>query len=215
MPNPKRILSYNFFLNADLQATFEPSFLAQSDPESWMSIASGHFNSATATSELNRLLHLDVKMTLADNDLRKVSGMAELAGVRVRYPLLDQRLADLSGQIPSRLKLKGFEKRYIFKKAMEKILPREVLYKKKHGFGVPLSRWLLDDTQLNGFMRDVLNDTRTRQRGYFRPAFFDDLLRLHQQGHVSFYGEVVWYLFALELWHRYHLDVPAGSSCAA
>ena len=215
IPNPKRIYSYNFFLNTDLQTMFEPDFLAQVDADSWMSVASGHFNSATAVSELNRLLYMDVKMTLADNDLRKVSGTAELAGVRVRYPLLDHRLADLSGLIPSRLKLKGFEKRYIFKKAMEKILPREVLYKKKHGFGVPLSRWLLHDKRLNEFMLDVLTDARTRQRGYFRPAFTDDLLRLHQEGHVGFYGEVVWYLLALELWHRYHLDVPAGGSLAA
>jgi asparagine synthase (glutamine-hydrolysing) len=135
--------------------------------------------------------------------------------VRVRYPLLDHRLADLSGLIPSELKLKGFKKRYIFKKAMEQILPQEILYKKKHGFGVPLSRWLLHDPKLNAFMLDVLNDTRTRQRGYVRPAFYDHLLRLHQEGHVGFYGEVVWYLLALELWHRYHLDVARGGSHAA
>ena len=212
MPNPKRIFSYNFFFNTDLRAVFEPDFLAQATPDSWMSVANGHFNSASASSELNRLLYMDVKMILADNDLRKVSGTAELAGMRVRYPLLDQRLADLSAQIPSRLKLKGFEKRYIFKKAMEKILPREVLYKKKHGFGVPLSRWLLHDQPLSELMRDILTDARTRQRGYFRPAFYDDLLRLHREEHVGFYGEVVWHLLALELWHRYHLDAPVGGS---
>jgi asparagine synthase (glutamine-hydrolysing) len=210
IPNPKRILSYNFFLNAEVQTVFEPDFLAQTMPESWLSVAEGHFQSAQAISELNRLLYLDVKMTLADNDLRKVSGTAELAGVRVRYPLLDYRLAELSGKIPTELKLKGFEKRYIFKKAMEKILPQEVLYKKKHGFGVPLSRWLLHDRQLNQFMKDVLNDRRTRQRGYFRPAFFDHLLTLHQQGHAGFYGEVLWHILALELWHRHHFDTAPG-----
>jgi len=215
IPNPKRIFSYNFFLNTDAQGIFEPDFLAQTVPDSWMSIADGHFHSARASTELNRLLYLDVKMTLADNDLRKVSGTAELAGVRVRYPLLDYQLVELSAAIPTGLKLKGFEKRYIFKKAMEHILPREVLYKKKHGFGVPLSRWLLQDQQLNAFMRDVLSDRRTRQRGYFRPAFVDDLLRLHQEGHVSFYGEVLWYLLALELWHRHHLDVRPGDFDAA
>jgi len=215
IPNPKRMLSYNFFLSPGVEAFFEPDFLAQTPPDTWMAVADGHFRGARASSELNRLLYLDVKMTLADNDLRKVSGTAELAGVRVRYPLLDYRLAELSGKIPSELKLKGFEKRYIFKKAMEPILPREVLYKKKHGFGVPLSRWLLRDRQLNGFMKDVLNDRRTRQRGYFRPAFFDHLLSLHQEGHVGFYGEVVWYLLALELWHRHHFEVAPGGSRAA
>ena len=206
IPNPRRIFSYSLFLNIDPNEVFQSDFLAQSLPETWMSIAEGHFHSVRASSELNRLLYLDVKMILADNDIRKVSGTAELAGVRVRYPLLDYRLAELSARIPSTLKLKGFEKRYIFKKAMQSILPREVLYKKKHGFGVPLCHWLLRDRQLNEFTTDLLCDTRTRQRGYFRPAFFDKLLRQHREEHSGYYGEIVWYLLALELWHRYHFD---------
>jgi asparagine synthase (glutamine-hydrolysing) len=210
IPNPRRIFSYNLFLSTHPAEVFQPDFLAQSPPDTWMSIAEGHFHSARASSELNRILYLDVKMILADNDLRKVSATAELAGVRVRYPLLDYRLAEVSAQIPSSLKLKGFEKRYIFKKAMQGILPREVLYKKKHGFGVPLSHWLIQDPQLNEFTMDVLCDSRTRQRGYFQPAFLDQLLHQHRQGHRQYYGEVVWYLLALELWHRYHYDAPSN-----
>src|SRR5437879_12195712 len=121
---------------------FENEFLREIGSKNWLSIPEEHFHRARATSELNRLLYLDVKMTLADNDLRKVSGTAELAGVNVRYPLLDQELAELSGEIPAELKLKGFEKRYIFKQAMKDLLPPKVLYTKKHGFGVPLAQWL-------------------------------------------------------------------------
>jgi asparagine synthase (glutamine-hydrolysing) len=212
IPNPRRIFSYNFFLNTRPEEIFEPDFLAQAQSDSWMEIANGHFRSAQASSELNRLLYMDTKIILADNDLRKVTGTAELAGVRVRYPLLDYRLAELSGRIPTELKLKGFEKRYIFKKAMQAILPHAILYKKKHGFGVPLGRWLLQDQQLHGLMRDLLCDVRTRQRGYFRPAFFEEILRLHREDHVGFYGEIIWHLLALEIWHRQHYDVPPGFS---
>jgi asparagine synthase (glutamine-hydrolysing) len=144
-------------------------------------------------------------MTLADNDLRKVSGTAELAGVNVRYPLLDKRLAELSGSIPAALKLKGFKKRYIFKQAMKEILPQKVLDKKKHGFGVPLAQWLLQEPRMNDLMKDLMSDSRTRQRGYFQPAFFDRLMKLHIE-QPSFSGEIVWYLVALELWHRRHMD---------
>ena len=211
VPNPRRMLSYNYFASTSPQDIFAPGFLAETPPETWMEIADGHFNSASATSELNRLLYLDVKLILADNDLRKVTGTAELCGVRVRYPLLDYRLAELSARIPVQLKLNGFQKRFIFKKAMQNILPREVLYKKKHGFGVPLGRWLLEDPQLNELVQDVLHDPRTRQRGYFQPAFYDRILQLHRGGqHSAFYGEVVWYLLALELWHRQHFDVTQG-----
>ena len=208
--NPRRLFSYNFFLSVRPEDVFESDFLNEIQTDDWMRIADGHFQSARASSELNRILYMDVKIILADNDLRKVTGTAELSGMRVRYPLLDYRLAELSGRIPSQLKLKGFEKRYIFKKAMRSILPREVLYKRKHGFGVPLSHWLLKDPQLNGLMRDLFSDARTRQRGYFRPSFYDDLLRLHREGDTGFYGEVLWYLFALELWHRHHFDNHAG-----
>jgi asparagine synthase (glutamine-hydrolysing) len=138
--------------------------------------------------------------------LRKVSGTAELAGVRVRYPLLDTRLAEFSGRIPTKLKLKGIEKRYIFKRAMKGILPDEVLHKKKHGFGVPLGEWFLHDSRLKTLVQDVLRDPRTQQRGYFRRGFLDELVSLHRQGNAGFYGEIVWYLVALELWHREHLE---------
>ncbi len=206
IPNPRRILSYGLFLSLPHADVFEPGFLAAAPPERWLETQESHFQRAHASSELNRLLYLDVKMTLADNDLRKVTGTAELAGIRVRFPLLDHSLAEFSGRIPSALKLKGFEKRYIFKKAMEGILPAQVLYKKKHGFGVPLGLWMQHDRKLNGLMEDVLLDPRTRQRGYFRPQFLDFLLDRHRRDYAPFYGEYVWRLLALELWHRQHLE---------
>jgi asparagine synthase (glutamine-hydrolysing) len=208
IPNPRRILSYNFFLCNTIREIFDADFLKEPGAgevvSPWM--AENHFHSARASSELNRLLYMDVKLTLGDNDLRKVSGTAELAGLQVRYPLLDTHLVEFSCRIPARLKLKGMEKRYIFKKAMREILPRRVLYKKKHGFGVPLGDWFLRDRRLKALVQDVLSDPRTRQRGYFRRRFLDNLLDLHRRENAAFYGEIVWYLVALELWHREHLE---------
>ncbi len=214
IPNPRRIFSYGLFFGLDPGRVFESAFLEQAPPSEWMNIADMHFADANAQSELNRLMYLDLKLILADNDLRKVSGTAELSGVRVRYPFLDYRLAELSGHIPTKLKLKGFKKRYIFKQAMAGILPNEVLSKKKHGFGVPLGLWFLQDPQLEALVQDTLCDTRTRQRGYFRAEFFDQLMDMHRSGHTAFYGEVVWYLVALELWHRQHLDSNVRSVSA-
>jgi asparagine synthase (glutamine-hydrolysing) len=205
LSNPRRILSYGFFLSFSAREIFEPEFLVEAGQGDWLSVAEEHFHAAAASDELNRILYLDVKMTLADNDLRKVSGTAELAGINVRYPLLDDCLAEFSGLIPAGLKLRGFEKRYIFKQAMKGILPDKILYKKKHGFGVPLARWLLSEAKMRDFMNDILHDARTRQRGYFRTEFYDRLMDLHRE-QPNFYGEIVWYLMALELWHRKHFD---------
>jgi asparagine synthase (glutamine-hydrolysing) len=205
IPNPRRILSYGFFLSQPPNAVFEDGFLESLGTGDWLAIPEQHFSRARASCELNRILYLDMKMTLADNDLRKVSGTAELAGVNVRYPLLDTQLADISSQIPAQLKLRGFEKRYIFKQAMKDILPSKILRKKKHGFGVPLSHWLLREPRMSELTQDLMRDARTRQRGYFRSSFFDRLPDLHAEN-SNFYGEIVWYLVALELWHRRHLD---------
>lgn len=209
IPNPRRIFSYSVFLSTPPEEIFEQGFLEQAPPDRWMEIAECHFKEAQASSELNRMMHLDLKIILADNDLRKVSGTAELAGVRVRYPLLDRHLAEFSGTIPTSLKLKGSEKRYIFKQAMRGILPDRVLFKKKHGFGVPIGNWFLQDAKLKSLAQEILSDSRTRQRGYFRTAFYDHVVDLHRRDHAAFYGEVIWYLVALELWHRQHFESAA------
>jgi asparagine synthase (glutamine-hydrolysing) len=214
IPLPRRIFSYHLLLSTPPEEMFEQGLLESAPPETWLDVAEGHFRSAVAESDLNRLLYLDVKMTLADNDLRKVLGTAELAGVRARFPLLDYRLAELSGRVPAALKMRGFEKRFIFKEAMREILPHNILYKKKHGFGVPVALWFLQDPRLETLVADVLTDSRTRQRGYFRPAFLDHLLRLHRGKDAHFYGEILWYLVALELWHRQHLERSLESVCA-
>ena len=213
VPNPRRIFSYGLFLSTPPEQILQPEFLHAAPPAAWMNIADGHFQTGDRRSELNRLMYLDTKLILADNDLRKVLGTAELAGVRARFPLLDYRLAELSGRIPSRLKMKGSKKRYIFKRAMKEILPREILTKQKHGFGVPVALWFLQEPRLETLVKDVLNDTRTRQRGYFRPEFFDEVMRQHREVDAKNYGELIWYLLVLELWHRQHLETKAGSVC--
>lgn len=214
IPNPRRIFSYGLFLSELPQQIFEPGFLRSASPENWMSIAQGHFDTGSNRSELNRLLYMDLKMTLADNDLRKVVGTAELAGVRARFPLLDRRLVELAARIPTKWKLKGFEKRYIFKQAMKGILPESVLHKKKHGFGVPVSLWLLEDPRLESLMKDLMTDTKTRQRGIFHPRFIDEVMRRHRSEDKKNFGELLWYLLMLELWHREHFERKPDHVCA-
>jgi asparagine synthase (glutamine-hydrolysing) len=194
---------------------FEPELLQAVPPERWMHIAQLHYDTGKNRSELNRILYMDAKMTLADNDIRKVLGTAELAGVRARFPLLDPHLVELASRIPTKWKVRGFEKRYIFKQAMKGILPSKVLHKKKHGFGVPVSLWLLEDARLESLMKDVMTDSKTRQRGYFRPSFIDQVMRCHRSEDAKNFGEVLWYLLMLELWHREHFEGKLEQACAS
>lgn len=205
-PNPRRILSYNNLLSAPAETMLSREVLNAVPESKWLDSANRHFANAHSKSELNRLLYMDVKITLADNDLRKVSGTAELAGVQVRYPMLDRELMEFTGTIPDRLKVKGREKRYIFKQAMKPILPQVILQKTKHGFGIPVSLWLLQDSRMNQMLNDIMHDAQTRQRGLFAPTLIDELLTLHRSSHAGYYGEFLWYVLMYEMWCRKHLN---------
>jgi asparagine synthase (glutamine-hydrolysing) len=166
----------------------------------------GHYKSAPAHSELNRLLYVDVKMTLGDDDLPKVTRTAEMAGVSVRFPYLDHELAEFSGRLPADLKVHKLEKRYLFKLATQQLLPKEILQKKKHGFGLPIGLWLKTHSKWHARAKEVLFDPKTYQRGYFRREFVEQLFANMQQDATPYFGDLIWVFLMLELWHRHHIE---------
>ena len=136
--------------------------------------------------------------------------MAEMAGVQVRFPFLDRAVAEFSGRLPAHLKVKGFEKRYLFKKAFGNLLPVEIIKKKKHGFGIPVASWLKSDPKMRELARDTLLSQRFRERGYFRREFIEHLFHQHEADATSYYGDTLWTFLVLELWHRQLVDAPVG-----
>lgn len=202
VPLPDRMESYNFLHRTPLAEMFTAEFLQDIDPEAPLENLREVYGRAATQDPLNRMLHLDMKLTLADNDLRKVSRMGELAGVEVRYPLLDEAFVELSGRVPPDLKIRWFKLRYFFKRALAEVLPREILTKKKHGFGLPAGLWLRDHPDLRQRARGGL--TSFKARGILRPAYIDDLLERHERVHPQYFGVMVWVLLMLEEWlqHR-------------
>ena len=165
-----------------------------------------HYAEAGDIAALNRLLSVDLKLAIADNDLFKVNRMAELHQIQVIYPYLDRAVGIASGRIPADLKIKGWVKRYIFKKAFADFLPPEILEKKKHGFGLPTGDWLRHHSGFRELARSLLLDERSVQRGYFRRSAIEHLLTLHDEEASSYYGSQIWNLMMLELWHRNYAD---------
>jgi asparagine synthase (glutamine-hydrolysing) len=111
------------------------------------------------------------------------------------------------------LKVKGIEKRYLFKRAFKDLLPAEIIHKKKHGFGIPVAEWIKSDPRMREFARDTLLSKRASQRGYFRQRFIEELFSKHETEPSTFYGDTLWTFLVLELWHRQVVDelsrVPA------
>jgi len=197
-PMPDRMESYNFLQRTPLTDIFEDGFLEMIDQTEPLNNVREVYNRTHSTSMLNRMLHMDLKITLADNDLRKVNRMCELAGVDVRYPLLDEAMVEFSGRVPPALKIRHLRLRYFFKRAMRDFLPREILTKKKHGFGLPFGLWL----QTHPPLRDLAHDSITslKRRGYVKPTYIDWLLHQHRSEHATYYGVMIWVLMMLEQW---------------
>jgi asparagine synthase (glutamine-hydrolysing) len=208
MEQPLRFFSYNLLLANRPNEIFEPDFIRSLGSYSVLEIPAEYYWQGPARHHLDRLLYVDMKVTLADNDLLKVTRMSELAGVRPRFPFLDRSVAEMSGAIPARLKVKGFEKRYLFKRAFRELLPREVIEKKKHGFGIPVAVWMKSDRRMRELTHDVLGSSRTYERGLIRRDFVKDLLSKHEDDKTAFYGDTLWTFLALELWFRQFVDRP-------
>ena len=210
MPAVERFFCYSFLRTHSPEAVFERDFLASLEDYSVLEIPSRYYREGPARDHLDRLLYVDVKITLGDSDLPKVTQMSELAGIQTRFPFLDRLVAEFSGSVPPRLKVKGWKKRHLFKRAFRNLLPPEVIKKKKHGFGIPVAYWLKSDSRLREFSRDVLFSSRALGRGYFRQDFLEDLMRMHEADDTPYYGDTVWSFLVLELWHRQFVDQPVG-----
>ena len=210
-PNPTRFFHYQLFLREHAEDFFTENFRTNLDRDFPLAIPHEHYRKVRLAAPLNRLLYMDLKMCIADNDLFKVNRMAEALGVKVCYPYLDRGLAELTGKIPVGLKLKGFQKRYIFKRAFAELLPNEILQKKKHGFGLPIAHWLRTHAGFREMARSLLLDTSALQRGYFSRNALEKLLRQHDEEKSDFYGTIIWNLMMLELWHRNHNDKRHGN----
>jgi asparagine synthase (glutamine-hydrolysing) len=159
--------------------------------------------SVSTGDAIDNLLYLDSKTYLPGDILTKVDRMSMAASLEARVPLLDQELIEMVTQIPANLKMKGFETKYIFKKAMEGIVPKEILYREKQGFGVPIEEWI--NNQLRSRIHETLLERRTTERGYFEKSYIQTLLDEHSNGRRD-HSHALWILWMLELWHRRFLD---------
>jgi asparagine synthase (glutamine-hydrolysing) len=206
VPLPDRLQSYNYLNRIPVKDMFAESFLARVDTNAPLDLQRGTYHSLEDASDLSRMLYLDWQYTLADNDLRKVTQMCAVAGVGVRYPMLDEELVAFSCEIPDDWKLNRGKLRYFFKESLTGWLPDATINKKKQGFGLPFGLWMHSYKPLSDMANDSL--LRLKRRGYFKPEFIDNLVRLHREEHAAYYGELIWILTVFDLW----LEGRQGSS---
>lgn len=165
-----------------------------------------------SVSSVDRMLALEQRFFLPDHNLTYTDKMSMAVGVEVRVPLLDLELVDFAARIPVRLKQHGSVGKWVFKRAMEQYLPREVIYRPKAGFTAPLRRWM--QGELRPIVGDYLSTDSLRRRGLFDPAAVALLVESNLAGRVDA-NHTILSLLCIEIWCRRYIDCPMDHTNAS
>ena len=154
-----------------------------------------YYSRASTDDPLSRIQYLDIKTYLPDDILVKVDRASMAHSLEVRAPLLDHKLMELAAAMPSSIKIKGGEGKYILKKALEGKLPPNVLYRPKMGFGVPIAAWLRNELKemASGLLLEQSSDGVLEKKGV------EMMWREHQGGFRNRSTEL-WVLLMFRLW---------------
>jgi len=151
---------------------------------------------------LNNMSLIDFKTYLVDDLLTLTDRMSMAHALETRVPFLDHKLVEFFVTIPAYLKLKGLNKKYLLKKTAERLLPKEVIYRKKMGFSVPLVIWFRNE--LKDYINETLSGKRIKKLGYFNHPFILKTLNIHLNKKAN-YDEKLWALVNFIKWYDKYL----------
>ena len=150
-----------------------------------------------AADEIEQMQFLDINFYMAEDILTKVDRASMAVSLEVRAPFLDPRVAQFAASLPLEYKLKGNKGKYILKKAVEDLLPKNILQRPKKGFGIPIAEWLKGS--LNPLMHELLAPERLKNQGLFDEKFVRKLIKEHETGKASHHKQL-WTLLVFQLW---------------
>jgi asparagine synthase (glutamine-hydrolysing) len=194
---------YSIFPQAVQAQLFTPELQDSVRGASAYATSLAHFRpNGSRDSLLSRLLYLDIKTYLVEL-LMKQDQMSMAASIESRVPFLDHKLVEFAARIPARHKVRFLAAKYLLKRAMEKRLPREILYRRKMGFPTPVKPWLR--TRLFDRIETLLTDGRLAARKLLNDTYVRGLLAAHRSGRADA-TDALWRLANFELWNRIFFD---------
>jgi asparagine synthase (glutamine-hydrolysing) len=161
-----------------------------------------YYERVAGKHSLDRMLYLDTKVWLPDDLLMKADKMTMATSVELRVPFLDHLLVEYAASLPASFKIRGNETKYLLKHALESRLPREVLYRAKKGFPVPVSRWFREKA---AGVREVLLDPGSACRDYCNVAVLEQLIRDHESSATDM-SDQLWPFLVFEFWYKEYLQ---------
>jgi asparagine synthase (glutamine-hydrolysing) len=164
------------------------------------------FRDAAGDDALNRMLAVDAQTQLPDDLLLLTDKMSMATSLECRVPLLDHELVELAARMPQNVKIRGGRLKHAMKEAVSHLLPRDILDRKKRGFGTPMGAWLKAD--LAPLMQELLSESSIEARGLLDPAPVRELIARHESNRVDGTDRLL-ALMNLEIWARMYLDARA------
>jgi asparagine synthase (glutamine-hydrolysing) len=161
------------------------------------------FSSVMASDAVEKLMEVDVLTQLPDDLLALTDRMTMATSIECRVPLIDQDLVDLALSAPVSLKVQGRELKHLLKAALRGILPEEILYRSKRGFGAPMGAWLKES--LSGLVEALLSRAALERRGLFRWQAVEALIDAHRRNRED-HTDHLQALVNLEIFSRIYLD---------
>ncbi len=158
-------------------------------------------NNCNSKDQLNKILYIDMKRYLPDDLLVKMDVATMANSLETRSPLLDNILTEFMFTVPTRLKLNGFNKKYILKRTLTGIIPKKIIHRKKQGFGIPLGSWFRNE--LKNYSHDLLTSNEFKKRYLFNNNEIINILDNHKR---TDNGNKIWNMICLELWFREFID---------
>ena len=152
---------------------------------------------------MNRMLAVDAETQLPDDLLMLTDKMSMATSLECRVPLLDHELVELAASMPEAVKIRGMRLKHVLKEAVSGLLPRDILERKKRGFGTPMGAWLKQD--LAPLVRGLLSESVVKDRGLFHFPAVQELIGLHEANRVDGTDRLL-ALLNLEIWSRLYLD---------
>jgi len=162
-----------------------------------------HMDHTQGLDDMTRILALDVKTYLVDDLLTLTDRMSMLHSLEVRVPFLDHELVEFAFTIPSMFKLKKFSKKYLLKKAFADVLPKQILYRKKKGFSVPLVLWFR--SSLADYLKTTLSSTVNNHIGIFNQSYIEQLISEHVEGKNNHHSRL-WALIIFNEWYNENIS---------
>ena len=157
------------------------------------------FSHPTNLDDIERALFVDFHMYLPNDLLTMTDRMSMAHSLETRVPFLDFEIIDFAKRLPIGLKLKRYQKKYLFKESFKGLLPDSILHRQKKGFSVPLVLWFRDE--LANYMKEVFDHKKLDQIGLFSVEKIDAMLKLHVSGKENYFSQI-WALFVFMKWHE-------------